>query len=300
MNIHQMHESFRVIGQQMGMQLFRGILPESIDVYLNNVIIEKTQIDLLSNLKTVLQDNVNMQGSTMSPINLFRSLYRSARFRVLTTSEEIADETAKHADYQNGTKTILQICKSGEDYNAANGYHKIWMPTLSYKDYRDNADGKSYGLFRSNEEYFINPMLYLGFSVEYDNTSQGNSTSCRLIGADMLETTFRDYCNGASKKEPIVTMVSHPLVVNDEENIKGISNEYLEFYSNTKGLEVKYLTIKYIKTPNVVKWDVDINKCVDCDLPDYTHYEIVERAVSKFFNSVGVGQPDRSRGQRSE
>ena len=300
MNIQQMHESFRVIGQQMGMQLVRGILPESIDVYLNNVIVEKTQIDLLNNVKTVLQDNVNMQGSTMSPINLFRSLYRNARYKIGYTSEELDAEYANH-EYKG---EILELDrdyypKSKDTYNSNNGYHKIWMPTTNYVKFLNNTkiDEETFilDLNKTNKEYSINPMLYLGFSVEYDDASQGNSTSCRLIGADMLETTFRDYCNGASKKEPVATMISAPIIEDAQESFSGISNEYVEIYTNTKNCRIKYITIKYIKTPNVVKWDKDLTKCVNCDLPEYTHFEIVERAVRKFFASVGIGggEPDR-------
>lgn len=287
MNIQQMHESFRVIGQQMGMQLVRGILPESIDIFINNVIVEKTQIDLLNNVKTVLQDNVNMQGSTMSPINLFRTLYRNARFTLDIMTDDF-DETNTYLDL---------IFKHNEN----NGYHKIILPTPNAKNYYENyfaelhdtpIEDVNFGLKDSG--YYINPMLYLGFSVEYDDVSEGNATACRLIGADMLETTFRDYCNGASKKEPIVTMVSSPIIKDSMESSTGVANEYIELYTNTKGCIAKYLNIKYIKTPNVVKWDADITKCVNCDLPEYTHYEIVERAVRKFFASVGMGgEPDR-------
>lgn len=286
MDIQRMHESFRVIGQQMGMQLVRGILPESIDVYINNVIVEKTQIDLLNNVKTVLQDNVNMQGSTMSPINLFRTLYRNARYKITPAN-----------DGPDGNYEYVDLCPNGF-YNEKNGYHKILMPTISLKTYYDtpsNSDDNPAIHILENNAYFINPMLYLGFSVEYDNESQGNATACRLIGADMLETTFRDYCNGASKKEPIVTMVSSPIIKNSMESSTGIAREYIELYTNTKDCRAKYLNIKYIKTPNVVKWDTDIAKCVNCDLPEYTHFEIVERAVRKFFASVGMGggEPDR-------
>lgn len=35
-----MHNEFRTFGQVMGLQLVRGILPESIDVYLNAAINE--------------------------------------------------------------------------------------------------------------------------------------------------------------------------------------------------------------------------------------------------------------------
>lgn len=302
MNIQQMHESFRVIGQQMGMQLVRGILPESIDVYLNNVIVEKTQIDLLNNVKTVLQDNVNMQGSTMSPINLFRSLYRSARFSLIPREANPENRDANYLNIcdswpivdENGVATY----ESNDFYNAKNGYHRILMPTVAYKKYKDTTLEEGTNKYQlDDDEYFINPMLYLGFSVEYDDYSKGNATACRLIGADMLETTFRDYCNGASKKEPIVTMISSPIVQDSLEILTGVANEYIELFTNTKDCRAKYLNIKYIKTPNVVHWDTDITKCVNCDLPEYTHFEIVERAVRKFFTSVGMGVGESDRRQ---
>lgn len=88
-----MHNTFRTLGQQMGMQLIRGILPESIDVYLNDVIIEKTQVELLQGVRTALQDSVNTQASTMSPINAFRSLYRTARYAINT--EDVNEDTKK-------------------------------------------------------------------------------------------------------------------------------------------------------------------------------------------------------------
>lgn len=140
--------------------------------------------------------------------------------------------------------------------------------------------------------------MFLGFSVEYDNTLRGNSIACRMIGSDVLETTLRDYCNGASKDSPIVCLSSIPIVENGLEKTGVISNEQLEIYTNSKGCEVKFLNIKYIKTPNVVKHDIDIAKCVNCDLPAYTHFDIVEKAVAKFYASVGAQTPNQATQQR--
>lgn len=262
-----MHNTFRTLGQQMGMQLIRGILPESIDVYLNDVIIEKTQVELLQGVRTALQDSVNTQASTMSPINAFRSLYRTARYAINT---EDVNEDTKKVSY----------------YNANNGFHIINIPVVGSEITVDT------------KEYKISPMMFLGFSVEYDNTLRGNSIACRMIGSDVLETTLRDYCNGASKDSPIVCLSSIPIVENGLEKTGVISNEQLEIYTNSKGCEVKFLNIKYIKTPNVVKHDIDITKCVNCDLPAYTHFDIVEKAVAKFYASVGAQTPNQATQQR--
>lgn len=251
MNIQEMHNTFRTLGQQMGMQLVRGILPESIDVYINDVIVEKTQQELLGGVRTALQDSINTQASTMSTINAFRSLYRTARYSI-----DVFDTEDHKVHF----------------YNDKNGFHIINIPTI-------NAD-----VVLNSDEYKIDPMMYLGFSVEYRNTIRGNAVACRLIGADVLETTLRDYCNGASKDSPIVVLNSATVTYLDPEDF-----EQLEIYTGTKDCNIEYLNIKYIKVPNVVKFDMDITKCVNCDLPAYTHFDIVERAVDKFRASIGGG-----------
>lgn len=257
----------------MGMQLIRGILPESIDVFINNVIIEKTQTELLSGVKTVLQDTVSTQASTMSPINTFRNLYRTARYEI---------------DPLNDDKGLINF------YNEANGYHIIDIPTVNSTNIQLDAQAN---------EFRINPMMYLGFSVEYDNTLRGNAVACRLIGADVLETTLRDYCNGASKDAPIAVLNALPVLIETNEgrelseSTSAISNEQVEIYTGTKGCAIKHINIKYIKTPNVVKFDMDLSKCVNCDLPAYTHFDIVERAVVKFQSSIGAVQPSRTQQQ---
>lgn len=234
MDIQEMHSTFRVLGQQMGMQLTRGILSESIDVYLNDAILEKTRNELGIGIQTATKLNSDTLVSTMTPTNTFRTLFKSDRFSI----EDTPDTTSKlHA------------------YNATNGYNVINIPTLNTN------------IVIGNNENKINPMMILGFSVEYDDKSLGSAIDCRLIGSDVLEMTLRDYCNTASKQDPIACLV----------------NEKVDIYTNTSNCKVKFLNIKYIKTPNVVNLETNIS----CDLPDYLHYEIVEIAVRKFFASVG-------------
>lgn len=258
MNIQEMHNTFRILGQQMGMQLNRGILPESIDVYINNAITEKVRMELFSGVHTALQENAGVQASTMSTINSLRTLYRNARIsnQFDITNPKIGETYFMYA------------------YNKSNGYHVLNMPTYSFIEVGNQT---------------INPMMYLGFSVEYDENSLGNPTSCRLIGADVLETTLRDFCNGASKDSPIAVLLSSD---------KG--KDQLHLHINSKNTVIQYLNIKYIKTPNIVKYDVDLDNCVNCDLPDYIHFDIVENAVLKFYKSLGVGLAQQNQNQRNQ
>ena len=267
MNIQEMHQVFRTLGQQLGIQLNRGILPESIDVYINQVITEKTQEELLMGVRTALQDSVTTQAQSMSPINAFRTLYRNVRYKINTT--QVNENTGKVAFY-----------------NPDNGYHIINIPTVKSKVTLDIREHK------------ISPMLFTGFSVEFNNTLRGNPVACRIIGSDVVETTLRDYCNGAGKDSPIVCLSSVPIIKDGQELLDGTSNEQLEVYINSKDTDIKYLNIHYIKTPNVVKYDVDINKCVNCDLPDYTHSNIIERAVQKYYQSIGATTDTNRRRQQ--
>ena len=258
MNIQEMHNTFRVFGQQMGLQLNRGILPESIDAYINNAITERVRAELFSGVHTALQENASVQASTMSTVNSLRTLYKSYRIRNDFTLED------RHV----GTQYLMYL------YSGVNSYHILNIPTYPIKESLNNI---------------ITPMMYLGFSVEYDDNSLGNPTSCRLIGADVLETTLRDYCNGASKDSPIAVLLN-----GDE------GHDQLHLYINSKNTIVKYLNIKYVKTPNVVKYDIDINKCVNCDLPEYLHFDIVENAVMKFYKSLGVGLAQQNQNQKNQ
>lgn len=256
MNIDKMHEVFRTIGQQKGMQLIRAILPEEIDVWINDVITEKT----LSTFLTSINYSVNSSGIVNSPkmsnINLFKSLYRNARFKL---SEESNDKLVTY-------------------YNSDNGYYEITIPTI-----KNSSDVKS---SLSDVGYCIDPMLYLSFALEYDEKSRGNATNCRIISEDEVENTLNDFCNGASKEYPIVTLLGIPNVEDLLETTQNVYNEQLRVYTSKPDCVIKYLNIKYIKKPNVVNY----NTKVDCDLAEFSHYEIVEKAVEKFLKSINVVQ----------
>lgn len=254
MNIQKMHETFRTLGQQKGMQLVRVILPEEIDVYINDAIAEKTRAEIMKSIDYSVKTSNNALTSAMTNINLFKSLYRNARFELDTDK----------------TNNLLK------DYNANNGYHEIAIPTIdcSLKDAIELQEG----------EYFINPMLYISFSVEYDASSKGASTNCRVIPLDELDETLNDYCNSASKEYPIITMIGNPFLNSDVESNSNLYDSSLQLYTNKKNCKANFINIKYIKKPNVV----DYKNGVDCDLADYCHYEIVELAVKKYLISINV------------
>lgn len=210
-----MHEMFRTVGQQVGMQDVRAILPESIDIFINIAIIEKVRSIVMENTKTAFPNRVSIQNNFISPINALRTLYRR---------KEI---------------TITDITKDVK---------------LSQLD---------------------NVFLYTSFAIRYDNND--SEYKCRFIDGDKLEETLNDVLNGASWDYPICSMF------NGENN-----SEYLKVFINSDSHTPNAIIIKYIANPAVVKFSKNAAECINCDLPDYLHSEIVELAVSKFFKSVAA------------
>ena len=117
-------------------------------------------------------------------------------------------------------------------------------------------------------------MLYTHFAVSYDNKSLDD---CRIIEAEYLQKTLRDYCNRATKRYPICVSI-----VKDGKHTIEIYNGN----SNSKPTKIVY---NYIKLPAVVKYDEQvIENRVNCDLPDYLHIEIVELAIAYFRDSFAM------------
>lgn len=76
MIINEMHIAFRIIAQQMGLHLYRAILPESIDTYLNFSIREITQSIINTNVSEPYKDKFTHQDNDISPVNSLRTLVK--------------------------------------------------------------------------------------------------------------------------------------------------------------------------------------------------------------------------------
>lgn len=83
MDIVEMHREFRVLGQQMGLQLVRAILPESIDTYLNNCIVEWVRKRIAANVDSIYNDRVTIQRNGVDPVNGVRTLFKSKKITAI-------------------------------------------------------------------------------------------------------------------------------------------------------------------------------------------------------------------------
>ena len=163
---------------------------------------------------------------------------------------------------------------SVKDYQMSSLLMAIVLNGMSDKETIDLTDiminsGDTIDLSKVEE-----PMLYLGFNITYLDTPT-KRIACRLIGASVLETTLRDFCNGADEQNPIAVLL----------NING--KECVEIYTGLSNKVIKSVSVSYIKSPNKVKY-VGQEGNVDCDLPDYMHYSIVSGAANRYLLSLNT------------
>lgn len=89
---------------------------------------------------------------------------------------------------------------------------------------------------------------------------------CRFIEPTDWHNTINDFCNAPSKEYPICTFIDNKFKINNGTDV-------------TTGATLTY-----------VEYPAKIGNDVDCNLPEYTHDEIVQLAVQKYFASLNNTQ----------
>lgn len=113
MTVSEMHELFRVLGQQMGMQKVRGILPESIDVLLYASAVHCVRQIITSNVTTNFGNVVAIQKNKISVINALRTLYVEKETNIDYDAGDIPDPVVVDAFYKNFSVFSIVDCIVG-------------------------------------------------------------------------------------------------------------------------------------------------------------------------------------------
>lgn len=108
MTIREMHVMFRQYSQQMGMQNVRAILPEQIDLLINNSISDVINQVITQNIGTT-NDRVITDNSKLNQINALKSLYKVWKGKVTLG-------TAK-TNYIASYELPINAFKNGGTYN---------------------------------------------------------------------------------------------------------------------------------------------------------------------------------------
>ena len=248
MDIQEMHVMFRQYAQQMGMQNVRAILPEQIDLLINNSINDTINQIVTQNIG-ITNDRVITDNSKLNQVNALKSLYK------------VWNGTVTFGD----SKTSYIISYE--------------LPLLGFK---------SAGTYLNDnvKETAIQYIYIVDLSLDYIDTKNQFTTNIfpiRIIDDMYLADVVNDFILHPTLRSPVATIHDNNIELYIDKADAGGSESNHTF----KGLKPNKLRLSYIAKPAVVKFLDDVGgTSVDCDLPEYLHVDIVKHAVELYRTAV--------------
>ena len=248
MDIQEMHVMFRQYTQQMGMQNVRAILPEQIDLLINNSINDTINQIVTQNIG-ITNDRVITDNSKLNQVNALKSLYK------------VWNGTVSFGD----SKTSYVISYE--------------LPLLGFK---------SAGTYLNDnvKETAIQYIYIVDLSLDYIDTRTQFTTNIfpiRIIDDMYLADVVNDFILHPTLRSPVATIHDNNIELYIDKADAGGSKSNHTF----KGLKPNKLRLSYIAKPAVVKFLDDVGgTSVDCDLPEYLHVDIVKHAVELYRTAV--------------
>lgn len=269
MDISEMHKMFRQYAQQMGMQNVRAILPEQIDLLINNSISDTINQVITQNIG-ITNDRVISDASKLNQVNALKSLYKVWKGSISAATVKGKEKTNYIISFQlplNNFKT--------------NG---------SYTD--DNVSSTA-----------ISFLYAVDLSINYKKTDfVTNIFPVRIVDDQFVADVVNDFVLAPKMRSPVASIHDNliELYIDKADNKP---NEREAFTFN--GVSINELRLSYIAKPAVVKFAEDINGTnVDCDLPEYMHVDIVKHAVELYqiakSGSLAAAQQAQQNQQREQ
>lgn len=259
MEIADMHINFRQYAQQMGMQNVRAILPEQIDILINQSIMDTVNQLIRENIG-ITNDRVVTDNSKIGQINAFRTLYD-----VREISIGIASSATASNPFTYNTSDRLQ------------GLIKHTHIDASDSDNSDAVFGKY--------------MFLVDMSINYTALTGSDSITTawypvRIIDSAYLADTLNDFVLKNRFRSPIACIYKNDTLELYIDKFTTGANPTVEIISgsSTVTLTPNKLRIDVVKYPAIVKFVEDISEgtSVSCDLPESMHGDIVKHAVDLY------------------
>lgn len=269
MDISEMHKMFRQYAQQMGMQNVRAILPEQIDLLINNSISDTINQVITQNIG-ITNDRVISDASKLNQINALKSLYK-------VWKGSIANATVKGKE-----KTNYII--------------SFQLPLLNFKtngNYtEDNVSSTA-----------ISFLYAVDLSINYKKSDFiTNVFPVRIVDDQFVADVVNDFVLAPKMRSPVASIHDNLIELYiDKADEKPSSSQPFKF----NGVSINELRFSYIAKPAIVKFaeDVDGNN-VDCDLPEYMHVDIIKHAVELYqlakSGSLAAAQQAQQNQQREQ
>lgn len=257
-----MHELFRVLGQQMGIQKVRGILPESIDILLYTAIVHCVRQIITSNVTTNFGNIVATQKNKISVINALRTLYKEEEIEITyeanTTANEkiIPNPVIVEGFYEFN---IFSIIDCNISYNDSEPYNYI-----SARLIEPNLIGETI------QDYLLRPTYK--YPVATITSVNDNYTKIENQSSEIEEPDSED--SGDENENSDESVTKHGTLI-----------VYNLYTNNSKPTRIKTSFIKY---PQKVHYDETEENRIDCDLPIHLHHMVVEEAVKLYLQSINL------------
>ena len=254
-----MHIWFRQYAQQMGMQNVRAILPEQIDILINQSIMDTVNQLIRENIG-ITNDRVVTDNSKIGQINAFRTLYEVKEVNIA-----IASPATAAAPFT---------------YNSADRLQGLIKHTHIDTDAENNADA-----------VFGKYMFLVDISINYTALTGADSITTawypvRIIDSAYLADTLNDFVLKNRFRSPIACIYKDDTIELYIDKFAAGASPKVEVKSGTSTVELtpNKLRIDLVKYPAVVKFVEDISEgtSVDCDLPESMHGDIVKHAVDLY------------------
>ncbi|QOR58864.1 hypothetical protein KNV35_gp71 [uncultured phage cr8_1] len=269
MDISEMHQMFRQYAQQMGMQNVRAIMPEQIDLLINNSISDTINQVITQNIG-ITNDRVISDASKLNQVNALKSLYK-------VWKGNIADVTIKGKE-----KTSYII--------------SFQLPLNNFKTTGSYTDD-------GNSSTAISFLYMVDLSINYKKSDfVTNVFPVRIVDDQFVADVVNDFVLAPTMRSPVASI--HDNLVElyiDKADAKPEDRQPFTF----KGVSINELRISYIAKPAVVRFAEDVDGTnVDCDLPEYMHVDIVKHAVELYqlakSGSLAAAQQAQQNQQREQ
>lgn len=269
MDISEMHKMFRQYAQQMGMQNVRAILPEQIDLFINDSISDTINQVITQNIG-ITNDRVISDASKLNQINALRSLYKVWKGNISAATVKGKEKTNYFISFQlplNNFKT-----------------------TGSYTD--DNVSSTA-----------ISFLYAVDLSINYKKTDfVTNVFPVRIIDDRFVADVVNDFVLAPKMRSPVASIHDNLIELYiDKADSKPEDEQPFTF----KGVSINELRFSYIAKPAIVKFAEDVDGTnVNCDLPEYMHVDIVKHAVELYqiakSGSLAAAQQAQQNQQREQ
>ena len=269
MDISEMHKMFRQYAQQMGMQNVRAILPEQIDLLINNSISDTINQVITQNIG-ITNDRVISDASKLNQVNALKSLYKVWKGSISAATVKGKEKTNYIISFQlpfNNFKT--------------NG---------SYTD--DNVSSTA-----------ISFLYAVDLSINYKKTDfVSNVFPVRIVDDQFVADVVNDFVLAPKMRSPVASIHDNLIELYiDKADAKPENNQPFTF----TGVSINELRFSYIAKPAIVRFAEDVDGTnVDCDLPEYMHVDIVKHAVELYqlakSGSLAAAQQAQQNQQREQ